>query len=234
MKYKVLIFLSCCSLFWGCLQARADNLKVNSAKVDTLSYAMGYQLGSSFRHIKFSLQENSFMQGLQAGYNDTKPVISIPRMKFVIQQFRERLLKQTQAKLRKIGQANLAVGRAFLAKNKHTPGVQTLANGLQYKIIRAGTGTKPLATDAVVVDYEGKLIDGTVFDSSYQRGKPAQFAVNQVISGWTQVLQLMRVGAVWEVYVPSNLGYGTNGAGRIPPNSVLIFKIHLLKIVKKS
>jgi len=126
----------------------------------------------------------------------------------------------------------VAAGRAFLAQNAHAPGVTVTATGLQYKVLKSGaaTGPTPKGEDQVKVNYEGRLLDGTVFDSSYQRGEPAVFGVNGLIAAWTEALQLMRPGDVWELYAPANLAYGDEGAGPIPPGSVLQFKIELLAI----
>lgn len=134
---------------------------------------------------------------------------------------------------KKVGQENLEEGNAFLEKNKAREGVVTTESGLQYEIITEGKGPKPTADDQVKVEYTGTLIDGTVFDSSVERGQPATFGVSQVIPGWTEVLQLMPVGSKWKIYVPANLAYGERGAGAdIKPNSTLIFEIELLDIVK--
>jgi FKBP-type peptidyl-prolyl cis-trans isomerase FklB len=128
---------------------------------------------------------------------------------------------------------NKTAGDAFLAANKNKPGVVTLPDGLQYKIIKAGNGPKPTANDTVTVNYAGTLINGTEFDSSYKRGQPATFPVNGVIAGWTEALQLMPVGSTWELYIPSELAYGQNGAPPvIGPNETLIFKVELLGINK--
>ena len=123
-------------------------------------------------------------------------------------------------------------GEAFLAANAKKDSVQTTKSGLQYKILTVGTGETPTATDKVKVNYEGKLIDGTVFDSSYKRNQPATFACNQVIKGWTEALTMMPVGSKWEIYIPQELGYGSREAGKIPPFSTLIFTVELLEIVK--
>jgi FKBP-type peptidyl-prolyl cis-trans isomerase FklB len=129
---------------------------------------------------------------------------------------------------------NLIAGKLFLAKNAKKPGVKVLPSGLQYQVIKAGTGAKPKATDTVVTHYRGTLINGTVFDSSYKRGRPAKFPVNGVIKGWVEALQLMRVGAKWKLFIPQNLAYGARGAGpKIGPYSTLVFEIELIKIVKK-
>ena len=130
-------------------------------------------------------------------------------------------------------QQNKSAGEAFLAENAKKPGVKTTADGLQYKIIHEGSGTPPTATDTVTVNYEGTLIDGTVFDSSYKRGQPATFPVNGVIKGWTEALQLMKPGATWMLYIPAKLAYGKQGAGsKIGPDETLIFKVDLLSVSK--
>ena len=132
------------------------------------------------------------------------------------------------------GQENLEAGNAFLEKNKKRKGVTVTESGLQYEILTEGTGPKPTAEDQVRVNYHGTLIDGTVFDSSVDRGEPAVFGVGQVIKGWTEALQLMPVGSKWKVYIPSDLAYGERGAGgEIGPNATLIFEVELLEIVKK-
>ena len=126
----------------------------------------------------------------------------------------------------------VAAGRAFLAQNAHAPGVTVMASGLQYKVLKSGpaAGPTPREEDEVKVNYEGQLLDGTVFDSTYQRGEPAVFGVNGLIAAWTEALQMMRPGDEWELYAPANLAYGDEGAGPIPPGSVLKFKIELLAI----
>jgi FKBP-type peptidyl-prolyl cis-trans isomerase len=134
-----------------------------------------------------------------------------------------------QAMEAKIAKAKVA-GLAFLAENKTKAGVTETASGLQYKVISSGTGKKPTATDQVTVHYSGKLIDGTPFDSSIERGQPATFNVGEVVTGWIEALQLMREGDKWMIYLPSELGYGEQGSGQIPPNSVLVFEIELIKV----
>lgn len=127
----------------------------------------------------------------------------------------------------------LTAGQQYLAENAKKPGVKTTKSGIQYEVIKSGKGASPKATDTVHCHYEGTLIDGTIFDSSYKRGEPIDFALNQVIPGWTEILQLMKEGDKWKVTIPSNLAYGQRGAGRdIPPNSTLIFTIELISVVK--
>ncbi len=143
--------------------------------------------------------------------------------------------KQQQEKMQEAGAANKTEGEAFLAANKSKDGVVTLPSGLQYKILTAGTGPKPTASDSVVCNYRGTLINGTEFDSSYKRGQPATFGVGQVIKGWTEALQLMPVGSKWQLFIPSSLAYGERGAGaEIGPNATLIFEVELLSIQDKT
>ena len=143
------------------------------------------------------------------------------------QVFQKRLTERQAANMEKLYGANREAGKKFLAENQTKPGVVTTASGLQYKIIEQGTGEKPKADQSVTVDYEGRLIDGTVFDSSYERGKPATFGVTQVIAGWTEALQLMPMGSKWELYIPYELAYGDRNTGNIKPYSALIFTVEL-------
>jgi FKBP-type peptidyl-prolyl cis-trans isomerase FklB len=143
--------------------------------------------------------------------------------------------QRKEAEAKQISEANKQAGQQFLAANTTKPGVVALPSGLQYKILKEGTGPKPTATDTVVCNYRGTLLNGTEFDSSYKGGQPATFPVGQVIKGWTEVLQLMPVGSKWEVYVPSDLAYGERSpGGQIGPNSTLIFEIDLLSIQEKK
>src|SRR3989338_270904 len=141
-------------------------------------------------------------------------------------------MKTKQAEHAKVlGGKNKKEGEAFLAENKKKEGVKTTASGLQYKVIKNGNGKKPKATDTVTVHYKGTLIDGTEFDSSYKRGEPTSFPVNQVIAGWTEALQLMNVGSKWQLFIPANLGYGDRGAGpQIGPNAAFIFEVELISL----
>jgi FKBP-type peptidyl-prolyl cis-trans isomerase len=155
--------------------------------------------------------------------------------KAVLNEVQTEIQKQQQEKAQQAAAANKTEGEAFLAANKSKDGVVTLPSGLQYKILTAGTGPKPTASDSVKCNYKGTLIDGKEFDSSYKRGQPATFAVGQVIKAWTEALQLMPVGSKWQLFVPSSLGYGERGAGaEIGPNATLIFEVELLSIEEKA
>lgn len=195
--------------------------------MDKVSYALGLSIGNNFQNSGIKcLQVEDFVQGLSDVLNEKQPAISYDEAKKVINDFFLRLHKE---KL----EINKKAGEEFLSINKGRAGVVTLPSGLQYQVLQQGNGEKPKATDKVKSHYHGTLINGTVFDSSVERGTPAVFGVNQVIPGWVEALQLMPVGSKWRLFIPSNLAYGENGAGEmIEPNSTLIFDVELLDIVK--
>ncbi|MDR1743682.1 MAG: FKBP-type peptidyl-prolyl cis-trans isomerase [Dysgonamonadaceae bacterium] len=193
--------------------------------MDKLSYALGMSLASNL--IQSGIKEidiESFVKAFSDMMTRSKPDMSPQEANQTIQAYFSQ--KQGEASVK-----NKEEGEAFLAQNKDKEGVTTLPSGLQYEILKEGNGPKPKATDRVTTHYHGTLIDGTVFDSSVQRGQPATFGVNQVIKGWVEALQLMPVGSKWRLYIPSELAYGTQGAGgSIEPNSALIFDVELLGI----
>lgn len=195
--------------------------------MDKVSYALGLSIGNNFQNSGIKcLQVEDFVQGLSDVLNEKQPAISYDEAKKVINDFFLRLHKE---KL----EINKKAGEEFLSINKGRAGVVTLPSGLQYQVLQQGNGEKPKATDKVKCHYHGTLINGTVFDSSVERGTPAVFGVNQVIPGWVEALQLMPVGSKWRLFIPSNLAYGENGAGEmIESNSTLIFDVELLDIVK--
>ncbi len=202
--------------------------------MDKLSYALGMSMGHNFKGsgIK-TINADDFAAGVAAVYDGTKPAMSYDEAKRIVQDFFTNLEKEMQAEAAKAGAENLKIGEAFLSENAKREGVTTTASGLQYEVIRKGAGDRPAASDRVEVHYTGKLIDGTVFDSSVERGVPATFGVTQVIPGWVEALQLMREGDKWRLYIPSTLAYGENGAGGvIGPNMTLIFDVELLRVIK--
>lgn len=175
------------------------------------------------------LNHEQFIKGFQNGISPVDTTFSMDSAQAVVQ---KQMAYYHKVKMEKKYGANRVAGEQFLKLNAKQDSVQTTASGLQYKVITMGTGEKPQKTDRVKVDYEGRLIDGTVFDSSYKRGKPATFPVGQVIAGWTEALCMMPVGSKWEVYVPQELGYGDREQQKIPPFSCLVFTVELHEIVK--
>jgi FKBP-type peptidyl-prolyl cis-trans isomerase FklB len=201
---------------------------------DKASYAIGMNIGRSLHKDAADVDPNIVLRGVRDALAGGKMLLTDDEAKAAIASIQADMRKKQEAQMAVAGDANKKEGEAFLAANKTKDGVVTLPSGLQYKILKEGSGPKPSASDSVVCNYKGTLIDSTEFDSSYKRGQPATFPVGQVIKGWTEVLQLMPVGSKWEVFVPSELGYGPRGAGgAIGPNAALIFEIELLSIQGK-
>jgi len=238
MKIKVLLIIPVlvALIVASCGKSAVTNAKLQT-KEDTLSYAFGINTYNLLLQDSLVLNPVAFARAMldaadQKGFMDD---IIARGYIYTYMNAREQSKIAKQAELNKIKYANLvAQGDSFLQKNKENPGVMVTASGLQYKVIKMGTGPKPIETDAVKVDYTGTLINGTKFDSSIDKGAPAQFQVNQVIQGWIEGLQLMPVGSKFILYIPESLAYGANGAGEvIPPFSTLIFEVELHEIIKQ-
>ena len=198
---------------------------------DQASYTIGYNLGRSLKINDVKANTDLLIKGLQAGLTGEQPLLTEAEMQTCMQDFQQTMTRQQQEKRKVQGEKNKVEGEAFLAKNKARPEVKTTASGLQYEVLKEGSGPTPKATDTVTVHYTGTLIDGTKFDSSVDRGEPATFVLNQVIPGWTEGVQLMSAGAKYKFYIPSTLGYGEQGAGGvIGPNAPLNFEVELLSI----
>ncbi|MDD6211435.1 MAG: FKBP-type peptidyl-prolyl cis-trans isomerase [Bacteroidales bacterium] len=195
--------------------------------MNKISYALGLSIGNNFKSSGINdLELSDFTEGVKDILENKDPKISYDEAKKVINDF---FMKLQEEKL----ELNKKAGEEFLTINKGKAGVITLPSGLQYEVLKTGEGNKPKATDKVRCHYHGTLINGTIFDSSIERGEPAVFGVNQVIAGWTEALQLMNEGSKWRLFIPSNLAYGERGAGEvIEPNSTLIFDVELIEIVK--
>jgi len=205
------------------------------------SYSIGLQvgqnLGRSFKAQSIDLDTDEIIKGITDGLKGAKPSLSEAEIKACMDAFEKELVGKQQemaakadAEAKVAGERNKKEGDAFLAANKAKPGVKTLPSGLQYKVLTEGKGAMPKLSDSVKAHYSGKLLDGTEFDSSIKRGQPATFEVSGVIKGWTEALQLMKVGSKWQLFVPSNLAYGERGRPSIPPNAVLVFEVELLGI----
>lgn len=204
--------------------------------LDRISYALGLSMGNNFRASGIdSINVEDFADGVAAVFYGAQPKMTYDEAKTVIRDYFAEMEKKQQAEAAKLGEANKAAGEAFLAENGKRTEVKTTPTGLQYEVLAEGDGPQPEAADQVEVHYTGKLIDGTVFDSSVDRGIPATFGVTQVIPGWVEALQLMKAGSKWRLFIPSNLAYGSNGAPGSPigPNSTLIFDVELLKVIGK-
>ena len=212
---------------------RAD-LKTEDDKV---SYSLSFSMGANLKKRgELKINIDTFQQGVRDGFTDSNPLLNQDEMKRTLIEMKARkranYMKKTGERKNQ-GEANRQRGTAFLERNKAKESIVTLESGLQYKILKKGTGASPKATDTVRCHYKGTTIDGKEFDSSYKRGKPATFALNRVIRGWTEGLQLMKKGGKWQFFIPSELAYGERGSGRnIGPNEALIFEVELLGIEK--
>jgi FKBP-type peptidyl-prolyl cis-trans isomerase FklB len=202
---------------------------------DKFSYALGMNLGTTLHRQSVPVDPNILARGLKDALAGGKTQLTEEQAKATLMEVQTEMRKKQQEQMQAAGEANKKSGEAFLAANKGKDGVVTLPSGLQYKVLTQGTGPKPTASDSVVCNYRGTLIDGTEFDSSYKRGEPATFPVNGVIKGWTEALQLMPVGSKWQLFVPSDLAYGDRAPGpEIAPGSTLIFEVELLSIQDKN
>lgn len=233
MKMK-LVTAAVMGLAMSTAMAATDAASLATDK-DKLSYSIGADLGKNFKTQGIDINPEALAKGMQDGMTGTQLILTEQQMKDVLNKFQKDLMAKRSVEFNKKSDENKSKGEAFLTENKGKTGVVVLPSGLQYKILEAGTGTKPGKSDTVTVEYTGHLIDGTVFDSTEKTGKPATFQVSQVIPGWTEALQLMPAGSTWEIYVPSGLAYGPRSVGGpIGPNETLVFKIHLISVKKSA
>lgn len=210
----------------------AEPVKSLETDEQKVSYSFGLIFGKRMTNDLPTLDLNVFVQGLKDGFKGDPALLTDAQIEVTLKQFQDSQRQEQLQEFEQVAEKNKAAGDAFLANNKNKEGVVTLANGLQYKVVKAGSGAKPTAESTVKVHYSGSLIDGTVFDSSIERGEPVSFPVNGVIPGWTQALQLMQEGSKWNLYIPSDLAYGPGGNRNIGPNETLLFEVELLEIQK--
>lgn len=202
------------------------------SKDEKISYSIGVDIGKSFQEQNIVVIEKAFLAGIRDGQKNKPALMTDEEIKNTLVSLQKELMEKQQEEAKKVAMKNKTEGDKFLTDNKNKTDIKTTDSGLQYRVLKEGNGTSPKATDQVVTHYRGKLIDGTVFDSSYERGEPVTFPVNGVIPGWTEALQMMKPGSKWELFIPSDLAYGPNGVGGvIPPNSVLHFEVELIKVL---
>jgi FKBP-type peptidyl-prolyl cis-trans isomerase FklB len=210
--------------------AYGEEISLKDSK-DKVSYAIGLDVGNAMKKQAIDINTDIFMRGLKDAIAGEKKLMTDDEIRETMTAFSHEMAEKQKEKMKKLGEKNKEEGETFLAENKKKEGVKTLGSGLQYKVITEGAGKTPKATDTVTVNYRGTLVDGTEFDSSYKRGQPATFPVNGVIRGWTEALQLMKEGAKWQLFIPSDLAYGDKGAGgMIGANAVLIFEVELISV----
>ncbi len=228
-------FINVLGLVFAIAVLAACNQQTDRTSLETtnekISYAIGLDIGNNLRSLGTDIDIDILVQAIRDTLERDKSLMTQAEMIKAMQEFSNQLQAKDSGHTAEDAEKNRIEGEAFLSTNQKKPGVTTTASGLQYKIIKEGGGPKPAATDEVTVHYRGTLIDGTEFDSSYKRDKPATFPLNGVIAGWTEGLQLMNKGSKFEFYIPSELAYGSRGAGdKIGPNATLIFEVELLSI----
>jgi FKBP-type peptidyl-prolyl cis-trans isomerase len=232
MKFANLMILTV--LLAGGQQLRAQELDLQSEPARQ-AYSIGVNIGKSLLTQGIDgVDEDALFKGISDAVNERETAMSSQEMSATLQALSQVLREKQMAKRQEQSTANLEEGRKFLAANKERAEVTETESGLQYEVLEAGSGEKPGMQDKVTVNYRGTLLDGTEFDSSYARNRPASFQLNRVIKGWTEGLQLMSPGAKYKLFIPANLAYGENGNGSIPPNSTLIFEVELLDVERKE
>lgn len=229
MKLKFFVAVAVSTLFVTTTLS-ADTGLLKDEK-DRISYSIGLSIGSNLKQQSIDVTIEPLMAGIKDALLNRDPMMTDQEIKSTMESFRNQMTAKMKQKKESEAAENLKAGETFLQENGKKPGVITTASGLQYQVIKKGTGPKPKLTDTVVTHYTGTLLNGKIFDSSYKRNAPATFPVNGVIKGWTEALQLMETGSKWKLFIPSSLAYGERGAGNvISPNAMLVFEIELLEI----
>jgi FKBP-type peptidyl-prolyl cis-trans isomerase FklB len=216
------------------LSIAAEPIKSLDTQDQKVSYSFGLVLGKRMTNDMPDLNIEVFVQGLKDAYSNNTQLITDEQVAKILSDFQRDMQQKQFEQVQKAGEENKKAGMEFLAANKNKEGVVTLESGLQYKVLTEGKGKQPGPSDVVKVHYTGSLINGTVFDSSIDRGQPVTFPVNGVIAGWTEALQLMPIGSKWQLFIPSDLAYGPNGNRSIGPNETLLFDVELLDIEAKN
>lgn len=225
---RALALCAAIGLAAAAVAAEHKPLETLEAKV---SYCLGLNLGRGLARENVEVDLDIVLRGIRDGLSGAEPALTDAQVQETMAALQKQIRAKATQRVKTLAEKNKAEGEAFLAANGNKQGVTTTDSGLQYQILKPGTGATPKATDTVSVHYRGTLLDGTEFDSSHKRGQPAEFPVNGVIRGWTEALQLMKVGARWKLFVPSALAYREQGAGRrIGPNATLVFEVELLSI----
>jgi len=232
MNARVLI-VSLCMVFAVGPAYGEEKTELSNQK-DKISYALGADMGNNLKKFEVDVNIDFYTKGMKDALSGGKVLLTEQEIRSIIMAMQKDLQAKQQEKMKAQGEKNKKDGETYLAENKKKEGVTALPSGLQYKVITEGKGNTPKDTDTVTVHYKGTLVDGTEFDSSYKRNEPASFPVTGVIKGWTEALKLMKEGAKWQLFIPANLAYGESGRPSIPPNSVLIFEVELIKIGAKD
>jgi len=227
MKCGIIIVLDI--MFFVGVCSAGDKLDLKNENV-RLNYIVGYQVGGDLSHRDIEINREMLLKGVQDAVSGRESLMTREETRFTMIDLQKKVTAAEKRWRQEESERNLAQGEAFLAENGKKAGVVTLPSGLQYKVLKEGSGKKPSEKDTVTVHYRGTLLDGTEFDSSYSRKEPAVFRADHVIAGWKEALQLMKTGSKWITFIPPSLAYGEKGTGRIGPNSTLIFDIELISV----
>ncbi len=229
-----LLVMALSIVFLASVVSAEENVALKDQK-DKVNYSIGMDIGNTLKRLSVDVNFDILVQGIRDVLSGNKTLLTAQESRDIIIAFQKEMTAKQTERMKELGEKNKKEGETFLAENKIKEGVITRPSGLQYKVIKEGTGEMPKPTDTVTTHYSGTLIDATEFDSSYRRGQPATFKVNGVIPGWTEALQMMKAGSKWRLFVPPHLAYGERGTGRdIGPNATLIFDVELLSIVKED
>jgi FKBP-type peptidyl-prolyl cis-trans isomerase len=227
MKYVFVTALIMGLSFGVCFGSEKAELRDQK---DKESYSLGYQFGQSLKAQGLDINMDVYTSGIKDALAGVKPLLSQEEINKTVSELQQRVAAARQKELKEKAEKNLSEGKVFMEANKKKEGVKTLPSGLQYKVLKEGSGKTAKATDEVTANYRGSFIDGAEFDSSYKKGTPLTFQVDKIIPGWKEALQLMKVGSNWQLFVPPELGYGERSVGPIPPNATLIFEVELIAI----
>lgn len=235
MKKFLFIFLLFTMVpFVACKKTKFSQQEKLENQKDKASYAIGFDLGKNLKKYSEDISLEKMIQGIRDGISGQKSALTEEETRKTLTEFQQNLIKKELERRKEVAIKNKVEEEKFLAENAKKEGVVTTASGLQYKVIREGNGPKPTLEDTVKVHYRGTFINGKEFDSSYKRGEPVTFELKNMIPGWIEALQMMKAGSKWQIFIPSSLAYGEQGAGDIiEPNSLLIFEVELLEVVKK-
>lgn len=236
MKKFLLIFLLFALLaIPACKKTKAIKSEALETQKDKASYAIGYDLGKNLKKYSEDIELEKMIKGIRDGISGQNSILNEEETKKTLTEFQQALIKKEIERRKEVAIKNKVEEEKFLAENSKREGVVTTASGLQYKVIKEGNGPKPELEDTVKVHYRGTFINGKEFDSSYKRGEPVTFQLKNMIPGWIEALQLMKAGSKWQIFIPSSLAYGEQGAGDIiEPNSLLIFDVELLEVEKAT
>lgn len=225
-------FIGSAAVLAGCNQAaepEQETTELNTLE-EKVNYIFGLNLADNFQQSGVDIEPEAFALALTDKRDGVEPRLSDEEITEVMSEFQEQVAAERQKQQEELAKTNLAEAEKFLTENEEAEDIQVTDSGLQYRVIEEGEGSQPDADDTVTVHYTGKLLDDSVFDSSYQRDQPQSFRVNEVITGWGEALQMMKEGSKWELYIPPNLAYGPDGNGPIPPNAALVFEVELLEV----